>query len=162
MYWKSVKSKTAKLLPVVLQLLSLILLLQYAPQVSDFVFYSGRDDDLTMPYYLRHTFSPPEILGEIQERLDRGEKLYVFSTFFSDAPANAYEVMLRGLPPDTVKTDAFGGFWEQEITRKKEEGYRIYFLTGGLTDLEFNIRRFGFRGSEPVMIRQYQRLDRIY
>lgn len=162
MYCKSVKSPFAKLGPAALQLLSLLLLLQFAPRVSDFVYSSGRDDDLTMPYHLRHSFSPPEMLQEIKDRLDRGEKLYVFATFHSDAPANAYEVMLRGLPQDTVRTDAFGGFWEQEIVRKKEEGYNIYFLTGSLIDLEYNIRRFGFSGSEPVMIRQYQRLDRIY
>ena len=162
MYWKSCKTAKGKWAPILLQIFSLILLLEFAPQVSDFVYSSGRDDDLTMPYHLRHTFSPPEMLGEIKERLDRGEKLYVFATFHSDAPANAYEVMLRGLPPETVRTDAFGGFWEQEIVRKKEEGYNIYFLTGSVIDLEYNIRRFGFSGSEPVLIRQYQRLDRIY
>ena len=70
--------------------------------------------------------------------------------------------MVMGLPPDVVRTDVFGGFWEKELLERHKEGYHIYFLTGNELDLQYNIRRFGLHGSEPVLIHQYQRLDRIY
>ncbi|MBR2364764.1 MAG: hypothetical protein IKA79_06145 [Lentisphaeria bacterium] len=162
MYVKNEKRLFPKLLPFVLQLLVTVLLLFHAPTVSDFLFISGRDDDLTMPYHLRHTFTPPLILQEIGRRLQEGEKLYVYSTFHSDAPANAFQVMVMGLPPDVVRTDVFGGFWEKELLDRHKEGYHIYFITGNELDLQYNIRRFGLHGSEPVLIHQYQRLDRIY
>ena len=162
MYLRSEKNKWMKFLPVFLQISVTILLLHHAPKVSDFLFISGRDDDLTMPYHLRHTFTPPVILQEIQKRIQDGEKLYVYSTFHSDAPANAFQVMVMGLPPETVRTDVFGGFWEKELLERHKEGYNIYFITGNELDLQYNIRRFGLHGSEPVLIHQYQRLDRIY
>ena len=162
MYVKTEKSKILKFLPFILQIPATILLLHFAPAVSDFLFMSGRDDDLTMPYHLRHTFKPDILLQEIDRRLKTGEKLYVYSTFQSDAPANAFQVMVMGLPQDAVRTDVFGGFWEKEVLERHKEGYNIYFLTGNELDLQYNIRRFGFHGSEPVVIHQYQRLDRIY
>lgn len=162
MYIKSEKKFFWKALPFILQLPFIFFLLHYSPAVSDFLFVSGRDDDLTMPYHLRHSFTPQIIIDEISKRIQEGEKLYVFSTFHSDAPANAYQVMVKGLPQNTVKTDVFGGFWEKELLDRHKEGYHIYFITGNEMDLQYNIRRFGLRGSEPVIIHQYQRLDRIY
>lgn len=162
MYVKSEKNILGKVLPFFLQITVTFLLLHHAPSVSDFLFISGRDDDLTMPYHLRHTFQPPKILQEIQKRIQNGEKLYVYSTFHSDAPANAFQVMVMGLPQETVRTDVFGGFWEKELLERHKEGYHIYFITGNELDLKYNIRRFGLHGSEPVLIHQYQRLDRIY
>ena len=162
MYVKTEKNRLLRYLPFILQIPSTILLLNFAPAVSDFLFISGRDDDLTMPYHLRHTFTPGIILQEINKRIQAGEKLYVYSTFHSDAPANAFQVMVMGLPQDVVRTDVFGGFWEKELLERHKEGYHIYFLTGNELDLQYNIRRFGLHGSEPVLIHQYQRLDRIY
>ncbi|MBO4304925.1 MAG: hypothetical protein J6A21_10105 [Lentisphaeria bacterium] len=162
MYVKSEKSPFWKALPFVLQLGTTLLFLQYAPAVSDFLFISGRDDDLLMPYHLRHTFTPQIILQEIRRRIRSGEKLYVYSTFHSDAPAVAFQVLVMDLPQETVRTDVFGGFWEKELLERHKEGYRIYFITGNELDLQYNIRRFGLHGSEPILIHQYQRLDRIF
>ncbi len=152
------RSPALKTLPLFLQILCAALLVNTVSHAGDALFGSGRNDDITLPYYARSGFDPQKVVSLIQERVHAGERPLVFASFDSDYPSVLFYVSCTDLPENTVIADLPN---RPKITRLDFHTGKCYLVTGGKNDLEQTMRRFGFTVSEPVWTGTFQRLDQV-
>lgn len=152
------RNRGLRALPLVLQLLCTAFLANAGGGVSDFLFGSGRHDDLTLPYYARNGFDPQKIVSLVQEKAADGEHPLVFVTFDADYPSILFPGSCTDLPENTFLTDLPN---KPPIANLDFHTGSFYFVTAGEADLERAMRRFSFTNAAPVWIGVYQRLDRV-
>lgn len=146
-------------LPLVLQLLCTALLANAGDFASDFLFQSGRRDDLTMPYYARNGFDPQKIVSLIQDKARTGERPLVFITFDADYPSILFSASCTELPENTFIADLPKRPPVADLDLPR--GGTVYLVTAGGEDLKRAMRRFGFTSAVPVWTGPYQRLDKV-
>ena len=100
--------------------------------MSDFLFGSGRHDDLTLPYYARNGFDPQKIVSLVQEKAADGEHPLVFVTFDADYPSILFPGSCTDLPENTFLTDLPN---KPPVANLDFHTGSVYLVTSGEADL---------------------------
>lgn len=104
----------------------------------------GRSDDYIAPYYVRPSFEPNKLLEYLRKKYQEEGNFHVFAAFDADPPSLVFASSLLDFPEDVLLADPLN---RPKTLRLQDYVGPKYLICGNQSELDWMLKRFGFRSA---------------